>query len=47
MGLGQHESSLEMWHRPQGPHYMRFWSVSPEGEFQSNGLEVFLLFFHF
>ena len=26
---------------------MRFWSVSPEGEFQSNGLEVFLLFFPF
>ena len=24
---------------------MRFWSVSPEGEFQSNCLEVFLLFF--
>lgn len=33
-----------MWHRPQGPYCMRFWCVSPEGEFQSNGLEVFLLF---
>lgn len=44
MGLGWHQPSLEMWHEPQEPHHMRFWSVSPEGEFQSNGLEVFPLF---
>lgn len=44
MGQVASSLSLERWHKPQKPHYMRRWSVSPEGEFQSNGLEVFLLF---